>query len=127
METGVEIQAPASAAWELLTDTSRWPQWGPSLSRVDSAERYIRAGSTGRVQTIIGAWLPFRITEFVAGRRWVWEVAGIPATGHRVDPLGSHRCRVVFEVPAIAAPYVAVCRLAAERIKRILEQEQRHR
>lgn len=126
METGVEILAPASAAWELLTDTSRWPQWGPSLSRVESAERYIRAGSTGRVQTIIGVWLPFRITEFIDRQRWGWQVAGIPATGHRVEPIGPHRCRVVFEVPAIAAPYLAVCRLAAERIKRILEQEQQH-
>lgn len=124
METGVEILAPASAAWELLTDTSRWPQWGPSLSRVESVERYIRAGSTGRVQTLIGVWLPFRITEFIDGQRWGWQVAGIPATGHRVEPLGPQRCRVVFEVPAIAAPYLAVCRLAAERIKRILEQEQ---
>lgn len=126
METGVEILAPASAAWELLTDTSRWPQWGPSLSRVESAERYIRAGSTGRVQTLIGVWLPFRITEFIDRQRWGWQVAGIPATGHRVELLGPHRCRVVFEVPAIAAPYLAVCRLAAERIKRILEQEQHH-
>ncbi len=126
LETGVEILVPASAAWKLLTDTSRWPEWGPSVSRVESAEQYIGPGSTGRVQTIIGIWLPFRVTEFVAGQRWGWEVAGIPATGHRVEPLGPHRCRVVFEVPLPATPYLAVCRLAAQRIKRILEQEQLH-
>lgn len=126
METSVEIPAPAEAAWRLLTDTSQWPQWGPSLSRVESAERYIGPGSTGRVQTIIGVWLPFRVTEFVAGQRWSWEVAGIPATGHRVESLGPDRCRVVFEVPLPAAPYLAVCRLAAQRIRKILEQEQPH-
>lgn len=120
----VEIQAPASAAWQLLTDTSRWPQWGPSVSRVESAEQFIAPGSSGRVKTFIGVWLPFRITEFVAGQRWGWEVAGIPATGHRVQPLRPDRCRVTFEVPLLATPYLAVCRLAAARIRNILEQEQ---
>ena len=124
LETSVEIKVPASAAWDLLTDTSRWPQWGPSVSCVESAERYIGPGSTGRVQTIIGVWLPFRVTEFVAGHRWGWEVAGIPATGHRVESLGPDRCRVTFEVPLLATPYLAVCRLAAGRIRNILEQEQ---
>lgn len=126
LATSVEILAPASAAWELLTDTTRWPQWGPSVSRVESAEQYIGPGSTGRVLTIFGVWLPFRVTEFVAGQRWGWEVAGIPATGHRVESLGPDRCRVVFEVPLLAAPYLAVCRLAAERIRNILEEEQLH-
>jgi hypothetical protein len=124
LATGVEIQAPASAAWKLLTDTTRWTQWGLSISRVESAEQYIGPGSTGRVQTIIGVWLPFRVTEFVAGQRWGWEVAGIPATGHRVESLGPDRCRVSFEVPLLAVPYLAVCKLAAQRIRNILEQEQ---
>jgi hypothetical protein len=124
METSVEIQAPASAAWDLLTDTSRWSEWGPSVSRVESAEQQIGPGSSGSVQTIIGIWLPFRVTEFVAGHSWDWEVAGIPATGHRVESLGPDRCRVTFEVPLLAAPYLAICRLAAKRIRSILEQEQ---
>lgn len=127
METAVEVLAPAAAAWELLTDTRRWPEWGPSVTNVESAERYIGPGASGRVQTIIGLWLPFRISEYVAGRRWSWEVAGIPATGHRVEALGPGHCRVVFEVPLLAAPYLAVCRLAAERIRRILEEENRSR
>ena len=124
METSVVIQAPAAAAWNLLTDTSTWPQWGPSVSRVQSAERYLGPGSTGRVRAVIGLWLPFRVTKFVAGERWDWEVAGIPATGHVVESLGPRRCRVVFEVPTLAAPYLAVCRLAARRIRSMLEQEQ---
>jgi uncharacterized protein YndB with AHSA1/START domain len=124
METSVEIPAPAAAAWKLLTDTSRWPEWGPSVCRVESAQQYIGPGSTGRVRTIIGVWLPFRVTQFVAGHRWDWEVAGIPATGHRVESLGPDRCRVVFQVPLLATPYLAVCRLAAHRIRNILEREQ---
>ncbi len=124
METSVEILTTASAAWRLLTDTTRWPEWGPSVSRVECAEQYIGLDSTGRVQTVIGLWLPFRITELTDNQRWCWEVAGIPATGHRVEALGPDRCRVVFEVPLLAAPYLAVCRLAAQQIRRILEEEQ---
>lgn len=125
METSIEIQAPASAAWEILTDTRRWPEWGPSLARVEFADRYIGPGSTGRVQTVVGLWLPFLITEFIAGRHWSWKVAGIPATGHRVESLGPDRCKVVFEVPLIGAPYLSICHLAAKQIKRILEKEQK--
>jgi hypothetical protein len=124
LETSLEILAPTAAAWDLLTDTSRWPEWGPSVTRVDSTEQYIGPGSSGRVLTVVGVWLPFRVTEFVAGQRWDWEVAGIPATGHRVEPLGPDRCRVTFEVPLLATPYLAVCRVAAHRIRNILEQEQ---
>ena len=64
--------------------------------------------------------------KYPAGQQWGWEVAGIPATGHRVESLGPDRCRVVFEVPLLAAPYLTVCRLAAQRIRNILEQEQPH-
>ena len=125
VETSIEIQAPAAAAWELLTDTRRWSQWGPSVVEADCDGHLIGPGSVGWVQTIVGLRLPFRITEFEAGRRWCWEVAGIPATGHRVEALGPDRCRVVFEVPLLAAPYLTVCRLAGLRIRRILEEENR--
>ena len=125
MKTSIEIDAPATAAWELLTDTGRWSQWGPSVVAAGCAERFIGAGSTGWVETVLGLRLPFRITRFEAGRRWNWEVAGIPATGHLVESLGPGRCRVTFEVPLLAAPYLTVCRLAVIRIKRILEEENR--
>jgi hypothetical protein len=45
----------------------------------------------------------------------------LPATGHRVDPgpAGGNGCRVVFELPAAAAPYVPVCRRALARVERL--------
>ena len=125
MKTSIEINAPASAAWELLTDTSRWSSWGPSVTSAGCTGRFISAGSTGWVETVLGLRLPFRITGFEVGQRWNWKVAGIPATGHVVESLGPGRCRVTFEVPLLAAPYLAVCRLAAIRVKRILEKENR--
>jgi len=124
LTTAVAIKASVSAAWELLIDTRRWPEWGPSVTRVDCADRCIALGSVGRVQTAFGPWLSFEIIQFTAGQYWHWQVAGIPATGHRVLSLGTGLCRVIFEVPVLAAPYLIVCRIAAQRIKNILEKEQ---
>jgi hypothetical protein len=123
LTTAVEIRVPAVAAWELLIDTLRWPEWGPSVVRVDCADRFIGPGTVGRVQTALGLWLSFQITKFTAGQYWHWRVAGIPATGHRVESIGPNICRVVFEVPVLAGPYLIICRLAAQRIKAILEEE----
>jgi len=123
LTTAVEIRVPAAAAWDLLIDTRRWPEWGPSVARVDCADRCIVRGVTGRVQTVFGLWLPFQITNFTAGQYWHWRVAGIPATGHRVESIGPNLCRVLFEVPVLAAPYLIMCRMAAQRIKNILEKE----
>ena len=111
---------PPAAVWQAITDTHLWPQWGPSVSAVQCDVRYIRAGAQGRVQTRLGLWVPFLVTTFEPGRYWHWRVSGIPATGHRVEPLDAERCRLVFEVPVWAPPYVWVCRRALFRIESLL-------
>lgn len=121
-----EIEAPAGAAWALLTEVARWPAWGPSVRGVDldGGGRVIGLGSTGRVRPMVGPGLPFVVDAFTdvdpAQRSWSWRVAGVPATGHRVEDLGDGRCRVGFRVPAPAAPYGLVCRVALHRIDHLL-------
>lgn len=104
--------------WDLLVDTTRWSEWGPSVRAVDLPERHIRAGSKGRVRTAVGLWVPFEVTEFVDGCSWAWKVVGVPATTHFVDPL-DRGCRVTFGLPTAAAPYALVCRAALGRIDRL--------
>ena len=112
--------APAVAA-ETLRDTHTWPDWGPAIDGVESDDRYLTRGTTGQVR-IGGAWVPFRVTA-CTDRRWDWRVAGIPATGHRVDSYAgeSERSRVVVEVPLVAAWYVPVCRRALDRFAALVE------
>jgi uncharacterized protein YndB with AHSA1/START domain len=125
----ISINATPGRVWRLLTDTHQWPRWGPSVQRVESPNRFIEKGDRGRVKTAAGVWLPFEITEFEPERYWAWKVAGVRATGHRVEPLGdegsdpeeSGGCRLIFEVPSIAFPYLSVCRWAAERIRTMAE------
>lgn len=118
-----EVSASQERGWELLTDTERWPEWGPSVRAVDCDDQFIEPDSTGRVRVPGGLWVPFRITG-CEPYRWTWRVAGIPATGHRVDPpaegVPEERCRVVFELPVLAVGYVPVCIRALDRIESIL-------
>ena len=118
------VDAPADAVWRLLVDTTRWPEWGPTVAAVDSPTRFVADGTRGRLQVAgVGVWVPFTVDaveESEGTRRWTWTVARLPATGHRVDALDG-RCRVTFEVPVLAAGYVPVCRRALDRIARLVD------
>jgi uncharacterized protein YndB with AHSA1/START domain len=127
LEVTATINAPATVAWRLLTDTHAWPQWGPSVRTVEAPTRFITAGMRGRVQTTLGPWLPFEITDWEEGSHWSWTVAGIPATGHHIEATGPDSCRVTFTIPAWAPFYVPVCRAALRAIGRLATRaEQRH-
>jgi len=120
IEVKRKFAAPAQELWDLLTDTQKWPQWGPSVVAVQSPERYIKLHTTGKVLTLLGWWAPFTITEFEEGRYWSWRVHGVQATGHRLIQERSDQCTVIFEVPPAAAPYVFFCALALDRIAKLL-------
>lgn len=128
-EVSRRIAASTEDVWALLTETSRWPDWGPSITGVEpvAARPGPAAGpgsgglafcSRGKVRTVLGAALPYTVTAFEAGRYWSWSVAGIPATGHRVFPQDGG-CLVTFTVPWWAPAYLPVCALALRRIERL--------
>ena len=117
------VAAPLSLVWAQLVDVRCWASWGPSVIDVQLAGggNQIRAGSRGRVLTVMGFWLPFAITDFEPSVRWRWQVCGLPATGHRVRSLVNNRTELVFEVPWIIAPYGVVCNIAGSRIAAVCE------
>ena len=117
----VDIDAPTEMVWHLITEFDRWPEWGPTVRRVEADARHVAVGVTGRVQTPVGMWLPFEITTVVPGRAWDWKVAGIAATGHRLDRTGASSCRLEFSVPWAAVPYMVVLRRALHRVKHLAE------
>ncbi len=116
------IDASASAAWDILVDVERWPSWGTSIrsADVDGDGTRIGPGASGSVTTIVGVTLPFRISDWVDGSHWRWQVAGLPATGHTVDTVSAERCRVSMDVPWFAAPYAVVLQRALANIDRAL-------
>ena len=111
--------------WWLITDTRLWPMWGPSVRAVDCSDAVIHSASKGRILTSLGLWISFAVHDFEPGIYWDWRIAGVPATGHRVEPLGPGRCRLSFDTPAWAVAYLPVCYLALIRIQRLAKQMQR--
>ena len=108
--------------WELLTDTFAWEEWGPSIISVRSSERYIKKWSHGRVKTALRLWVPFQITDLDSGKYWSWSIFGVSATGHRIERLDEKSCRLVFQVPIWAAPYLIICKIAIDRIVQLLNR-----
>jgi uncharacterized protein YndB with AHSA1/START domain len=111
------IAAPPAVVWGLLVDLRAWPQWGPTIrgAALDRPHSELALHATGTVQTSLLVAVPFEVTEFDAGRQWGWRVAGVPATRHRVEPLGDGS-RATIAVPWWAAAYLAVCAIALRRI-----------
>ncbi len=117
-----DIGASHEVVWDLLVDPERWPEWGPSVRTVELPAPRLSLGARGRLQTALGAWVPFEITRFEDGRAWSWTVAGLPATDHIVEPIAGGGCRAGFGVPWVAAPYLSICRVALARIDRLASE-----
>jgi hypothetical protein len=120
------VDAPPAAAWNLLVETRRWPEWGPSVTAVEFDAGRLFEGGSGRVRLPGGLWVPFEVDSLTGPTaetpgRWTWRVGKIPATGHRVEAGADGGCRVVFELPLLAAGYAPVCRRALDRIETLLE------
>lgn len=39
IESAIEIRAPASRVWDILTDFARYPQWNPFITRIEGVPR----------------------------------------------------------------------------------------
>jgi len=122
LEISRVIGASPSRVWELLTDTCAWEDWGPSILAVRSSDRYIKKGSHGRVKTALHFWVPFEITDLDSSTFWSWRIFGINATGHRLQQLDNSSCRLVFQVPLWAAPYLVVCKIGLDRIVQLINR-----
>ncbi len=108
--------------WDIITDTNRWPVWGPTVKDVQCADRFICKGSSGKVLTSFGIWLPFIVTEYEYCSHWGWEVASVKATGHRIQASDAGGCYLWFDMPILAAPYAIVCQIALVQIEKLLSE-----
>ncbi len=122
LEISRVVGASPNRVWALLTDTTTWEEWGPSILAVRSSDRYIRKGSCGQVKTAFGFWVPFQVTDLDSGKHWSWQIFGISATGHRIERVDAASCRLVFQVPIWAAPYLIVCKIALNRFVQLLSR-----
>ena len=70
------IAAPPDEIWRILTDGAAYPEFDPSVERVEGR---IAPGETLRVYTKLnpGRTFPVKVTEFVLGSRMAWT-GGMP-------------------------------------------------
>ena len=74
--SSVEIDAPPEKVWALVNEFEEWPQWIPSIKKIEKlSEGALGEGSQIRVtaKSIITVKLLMTITEFVPGRHAVMQ------------------------------------------------------
>ena len=98
------IPLPLEQVWELLGDTSRYPEWVEGTAEVTRTDGPAREGSTyHEVNPILGPWkahTSWLVTEFSPPRRQVHLSTDIPLTSSfevimEVDPEGTGEAALV--------------------------------
>jgi hypothetical protein len=84
----VSIRATPERVWDILTRAGRYPEWNPTVSRIEGT---IAPGERITVHTVIspGRAFPVRVAVFEPPRRMIWR-GGMPLglfVGERVFTL----------------------------------------
>lgn len=111
--SSIDIQAPPSVVWEIISDVEHWPNWTPTVTRLTKlTPGPLAVGMTAR---IIQPKLPpavWRVTELHDGHDFTWvnERPGMQVIGsHVVEllPNGTTRATVSIRFAGVLAPIVA--------------------
>ncbi|MFB9239037.1 SRPBCC family protein [Plantactinospora siamensis] len=92
----VTIEASAEEVWQVLSDVRRWPEWTPTMSRVEVLEDGpLRVGSRARVRQPRLREATWTVCRLEPGRSfaWVTRAAGLRCLGDHVvtpGPDGTH-------------------------------------
>lgn len=75
-QTTIQIDAPTSRVWSLLTDLPEWPRWNTTVDKVEGS---IGLGSrvTVYAKASPGRAFPLKVSELVPQQRMVWR-GGMP-------------------------------------------------
>jgi uncharacterized membrane protein len=97
----VDIPAPASIVWEVMSDVERWPEWTASIARVKRlSPGPLQPGSRFRVHQPKLPPAFWRVTELNSGSdfTWVSVAPGLRVTAqHAVEPAGAG-CRATLSI-----------------------------
>ena len=90
LSRSVEIDAPPEVVWAVWSDVERWPEWTPSVSRVERLDPGpLAVGQRVRVRQPKFPTAVWRVTSVEPARSfsWVAESPGARVTGmHRIEP-----------------------------------------
>jgi hypothetical protein len=112
--------AAPDAAWALISQPARWPEWAPHIGGAWSlGEPEVELGRTGAARLFGLLPVPARIVGKTAGQDWTWQV-GVVRMRHRV---AAGIVAIDLQAPgplepAIAAAYGPVIRWSLRRLAR---------
>ncbi|AEV84420.1 hypothetical protein ACWT_3397 [Actinoplanes sp. SE50] len=102
------IDAPVEVVWRLTVEIDGWPEFLPTVQRVERLDAgEVRVGTRARVKQPGQLSAIWTVTRLEAGREFTWETrrTGLRLTGrHLLEPAGAGtRMTLVLEVDGAAA------------------------
>ena len=93
-EIAVEIQAPPDRVWAVMRDIQHWPEWTPTVTRVQQLDRDpLAVGSRALIHQPKLPPAEWQVTELDEGGRsftWVTHSPGVRVTArHSVEATGA--------------------------------------
>jgi uncharacterized membrane protein len=89
-QVSIVIQAPSDASWNAIADVQSWPQWTPSITRVERLDDGpLGTGSRTRIKQPRMLAIVWEVTGLEDGREftWVGRSPGITTTArHILEP-----------------------------------------
>jgi uncharacterized membrane protein len=97
-ESGIDIDAPAAAVWDVFTDVERWPEWTASVTSLRALDGPgIEVGKRFEIKQPRMPKLVWEVTEVSPGKSWTWvqrSPGGLTSASHEVVELDGGRSRV---------------------------------
>ncbi|MFB8752969.1 SRPBCC family protein [Streptomyces parvulus] len=114
----------ADTAWRRYARLDEWASWAPHIRRVHARRRSLAPGLTGRVESVTGLKVPFRVDAVDDVRRaWSWRVRVGPVRlrlHHQVHARdGGCSTDLTLNGPGLVlAAYAPLARFALRRLVR---------
>jgi uncharacterized protein YndB with AHSA1/START domain len=128
IEVRSHIDAPPEQIWPVLVDVERWPEWTPSVTRLEKLDAgELRVGQQVRIEQPKLPTMTWQVTDVEPGRSFSWSASrpGVTTVGtHEIAIDGSRsEIRLRIDQHGFLAPLVQL--LAGRRTRRYMEQEAR--
>jgi uncharacterized protein YndB with AHSA1/START domain len=86
----VDIVAPPDRVWAVMADIDRWPEWTPTVTRIQRLDRGpLAVGSRVRIRQPRLPAAVWQVSELLEGRSFTWvsQSPGVRAVAkHSVEP-----------------------------------------
>ena len=100
-ETSISVNATPGRAWDVMKDVERWPEWTPSMSKVELLQPgEVRVGSKVKITQPKFPSAVWTVTKVEPDRYLEWRSTSpiLTSTGeHRIEPEGTG-CRLTLGI-----------------------------